>query len=114
MSHVDHRPYSPSQDPYIHGIQLHTPISPHQTSTWNPISSSSPYPHNIKAIETFGLQPRWLFVRIETVGGVVGWGEATLEGHGEAVEGSLKDIERRLAGWDAMNIEEVGLRLSTI
>ena len=33
--------------------------------------------------------------QIETEGGVVGWGEGTLEGHTEAVQGSLKDIERR-------------------
>lgn len=41
------------------------------------------------------VRPRWLFVRVETEGGVVGWGEGTLEGHTEAVQGSLKDITRR-------------------
>lgn len=34
----------------------------------------------IKNIETFYVRPRWLFVRIETEKGIVGWGEATLEG----------------------------------
>ena len=34
----------------------------------------------IKSIETFYVRPRWLFVRVETQGGIVGWGEATLEG----------------------------------
>lgn len=34
-------------------------------------------------------------LQIETEGGVVGWGEGTLEGHTEAVQGSLRDIERR-------------------
>lgn len=109
MAHLDHRPYSPTSDPYRHGILQHTPITPHHTATWAP---PSPYPHLIKSIETFQLLPRWLFVRIETVGGVVGWGEATLEGHTEAVAGSLVDIARRLEGWDAMNIEEVGLLAS--
>ena len=47
--------------------------------------------------------------KIETEGGVVGWGEGTLEGHTEAVQGSLKDCARRLIGWDAMNIEDVRL-----
>ncbi|RSH91347.1 hypothetical protein EHS25_009646 [Saitozyma podzolica] len=64
-------------------------------------------PHLIKTIENFSVRPRWLFVRIETEGGVVGWGEATLEGHTEAVQGSLRDIARRLKGWDAMNIEDI-------
>ena len=34
----------------------------------------------IARIETFLVAPRWLFVRIETDSGVVGWGEATCEG----------------------------------
>lgn len=104
MATVDHRRYSPSSDPYVHGILHHTQITPHPSSSWTPPSA---YPHLIKNIESFRLKPRWLFVRIETEGGVVGWGEATLEGHTEAVQGSLKDITTRLIGWDAMNIEEV-------
>jgi L-alanine-DL-glutamate epimerase-like enolase superfamily enzyme len=35
----------------------------------------------IKSIETFYVRPRWLFVRVETQKGIVGWGEATLEGN---------------------------------
>lgn len=34
----------------------------------------------IKSIETFRVRPRWLFVRVETEKGIVGWGEGTLEG----------------------------------
>ena len=34
----------------------------------------------IKSIEHFRIRPRWLFVRVETEKGIVGWGEATLEG----------------------------------
>lgn len=34
----------------------------------------------IRSIETFYVRPRWLFVRVETEKGIVGWGEATLEG----------------------------------
>jgi L-alanine-DL-glutamate epimerase-like enolase superfamily enzyme len=36
-------------------------------------------------IETFFVPPRWLMVRIESEDGAVGWGEASLEGHAEAV-----------------------------
>ena len=29
----------------------------------------------ITKLETFRLQPRWLLLRVETDGGLVGWGE---------------------------------------
>ena len=35
----------------------------------------------IDRIETFLVPPRWLFVRVETEDGAVGWGEASLEGY---------------------------------
>ncbi|KAM0754981.1 putative mandelate racemase/muconate lactonizing enzyme [Meredithblackwellia eburnea MCA 4105] len=61
----------------------------------------------IKKIETFRVRPRWLFVRVETERGIVGWGEATLEGHSEAVEGAFADFRERFVGWDAANIEDI-------
>ena len=44
----------------------------------------------IGRIETFLVPPRWLFVRVETVDGAHGWGEASLEGHAEAVDGAFE------------------------
>ncbi|WVR07589.1 hypothetical protein IAU60_004631 [Kwoniella sp. DSM 27419] len=85
---------------YHKGIQVPLAVKSHP-------SAATPGSTKIKSIENFYVRPRWLFVRIETEGGVVGWGEGTLEGHTEAVQGSLKDIARRLVGWDAMNIEEI-------
>ncbi|KAJ7091285.1 enolase C-terminal domain-like protein [Mycena crocata] len=61
----------------------------------------------IRSIETFYVRPRWLFVRVETEKGIVGWGEATLEGHTEAVEGSFADLRERFVGWDSANIEDI-------
>ncbi|KAK7051761.1 enolase C-terminal domain-like protein [Favolaschia claudopus] len=61
----------------------------------------------IKSIETFYVRPRWLFVRVETENGIVGWGEATLEGHIEAVEGAFVDLRERFVGWDCANIEDI-------
>jgi len=43
----------------------------------------------IGRIETFLVPPRWLFVRVEAGDGAVGWGEASLEGHAEAVAGAF-------------------------
>ncbi|KIR53419.1 galactonate dehydratase [Cryptococcus gattii Ru294] len=85
---------------YNKGLQRPLAVQPHP-------SASQAGSTKIKKIETFYVRPRWLFVRVETEGGVVGWGEGTLEGHTEAVQGSMKDISRRLIGWDAMNIEEI-------
>ncbi|KAJ7229313.1 mandelate racemase/muconate lactonizing enzyme [Mycena haematopus] len=61
----------------------------------------------IRSIETFYVRPRWLFVRVETEKGIVGWGEATLEGHTEAVEGAFVDLRERFVGWDSANIEDI-------
>ncbi|KIY65374.1 putative mandelate racemase/muconate lactonizing enzyme [Cylindrobasidium torrendii FP15055 ss-10] len=61
----------------------------------------------IKSIETFYVRPRWLFVRVETGQGIVGWGEATLEGHTDAVEGAFVDFRQRFTGWDSANIEDI-------
>jgi len=61
----------------------------------------------ITKIETFRVPPRWLFVRVETKDGIVGWGEASLEGHAEAVEGAFESLRDRFLGADAANIEDI-------
>jgi galactonate dehydratase len=50
----------------------------------------------IGRIETFYVPPRWLFVRVETEDGAVGWGEASLEGWAEAVDGAFRGAPRPL------------------
>ena len=61
----------------------------------------------IRQIETFAVPPRWLFVRVETDAGEVGWGEASLEGHAEAVAGAFAPLRDRFIGADAESIEDV-------
>lgn len=61
----------------------------------------------IAKIETFRVPPRWMFVRVETDQGVVGWGEATLEGHNEAVEGAYAALRDRAIGAEADRIEDI-------
>ena len=61
----------------------------------------------IARIETFYVPPRWLFVRVESDQGVVGWGEASLEGHAEAVDGAFAALRDRFLGHDAYRIEDV-------
>lgn len=60
----------------------------------------------IRQIECFLVRPRWVFVRVETAQGAVGWGEATLEGHAEAVVGAFEAIRDRLIGHDPERIED--------
>lgn len=55
----------------------------------------------IKSIEYFRVLPRWIFVKVADVDGNSGWGEATLEGHTEAVEGTLNALIKRFVGYEA-------------
>lgn len=61
----------------------------------------------ITKIETFFVPPRWLFVRVEAGGSHVGWGEASLEGHAEAVVGAFEPLRDRFIGHDPRRIEDI-------
>ena len=60
----------------------------------------------IDRIETFLVPPRWVFVRVQAEG-LVGWGEASLEGHAEAVIGAFEAVRDRFLGADATRIEDI-------
>jgi galactonate dehydratase len=59
----------------------------------------------IERIETFLVQPRWLFCRIETSDGVVGWGEPVVEGRAEVVRTAIETLSEYLIGQDPLQIE---------
>lgn len=61
----------------------------------------------IGRIETFYVAPRWLFVRVESDDGAIGWGEASLEGHAEAVDGAFEALRDRFVGEDPFRIEHI-------
>ncbi|KAL5337366.1 enolase C-terminal domain-like protein [Aspergillus crustosus] len=61
----------------------------------------------IANMEYFRVPPRWLLVKITDETGAVGWGEASLEGHTNAVEGCLDAWFERYKGLDAENIEHI-------
>ena len=61
----------------------------------------------VKAVETFQVKPRWLFVKIETDEGITGWGEAVLEGKGTVVEEAVKVFGREIIGKNPMDIEHI-------
>ena len=55
----------------------------------------------IATLEYFRVPPRWLFTKITDEDGNVGWGEASLEGHTQAVEGCLDAWFERYRGFEA-------------
>jgi galactonate dehydratase len=59
----------------------------------------------ITGLETFVVQPRWVFLKLTTDEGIVGWGEPNLEGKPEAVLGALAELEEYLIGADPTRIE---------
>jgi galactonate dehydratase len=61
----------------------------------------------IAKIETFLVPPRWLFVRVESDDGAFGWGEASLEGWAEAVDGVFDAYRDRFIGSDPFAIEDI-------
>jgi galactonate dehydratase len=60
----------------------------------------------ITRVETFMVAPRWLFVRVETDSGLVGWGEATCEGRSETVRTAVDQLSELLVGGDALRTED--------
>ena len=61
----------------------------------------------ITAIDTFAVAPRWLFVRVSTDDGAEGWGEGSLEGYAEAVQGAMEALKDRFIGFDPFRIEDI-------
>ena len=55
---------------------------------------------------TFALPPRWLFLKIETDEGIVGWGEPVLEGRAATVAAAVEELSDYLIGKDPRRIEE--------
>lgn len=59
----------------------------------------------ITKLETFHVKPRWLFLKISTDEGIVGWGEPIVEGRARTVETAVHELEAYLVGEDPMDIE---------
>src|SRR3954452_19448361 len=55
---------------------------------------------------TYIVPPRWLFLKIETDEGVVGWGEPVVEGRALTVEAAVHEMADYLIGKDPMLIED--------
>jgi galactonate dehydratase len=62
---------------------------------------------NIRSIELFQVPPRWLFVKVTTESGLVGWGEPVVEGRAATVEACVRELEPYLIGRRAGDIEDI-------
>jgi galactonate dehydratase len=60
----------------------------------------------IRSIETFLVPPRWLFCRVETDDGVVGWGEPVIEGRAATVRTAVQELAEVLIGADPLRTED--------
>lgn len=69
----------------------------------------------ITKLTTYRLPPRWMFLKIETDEGIVGWGEPVIEGKAKSVEAAVHElgeyiigqIQRELMIFGRHSIEEV-------
>ena len=60
----------------------------------------------ITKLTTYRVAPRWMFLKIETDEGVVGWGEPVVEGRARTVEAAVAEIGEQLVGKDPMRIND--------
>ncbi|KOR77134.1 galactonate dehydratase [Peribacillus frigoritolerans] len=60
----------------------------------------------IKSYELFQVPPRWLFLKIETDEGIVGWGEPVIEGKAATVKAAVDELMENLIGKNPLNIED--------
>ena len=59
----------------------------------------------ITKLETFYVQPRWVFLKVSTDEGLVGWGEPIVEGWSQATAAAVHEMGRYLIGQDPRRIE---------
>jgi galactonate dehydratase len=61
-------------------------------------------PLRITRLETFLVQPRWLFLKVHTNAGIVGLGEPVVEGRARTVATAVQEIEPYLVGKDPRQV----------
>lgn len=61
--------------------------------------------------ELFTVPPRWLFLRLETDDGLVGWGEPVVEGRADTVRACVEELWPYLENSDPADIEDIWQRI---
>jgi galactonate dehydratase len=61
----------------------------------------------VTAVETFLVEPRWLFLKVSTDEGVTGWGEPVVEGKAETVRAAVHELSELVIGQDPLRVEDL-------
>jgi len=61
----------------------------------------------ITKLTTYRVPPRWMFLKIETDEGIIGWGEPVIEGKARTVETAVAELSHYLIGQDPMRINDL-------
>lgn len=61
----------------------------------------------IRSVELFQVPPRWLFLKMTTESGIVGWGEPVVEGRAATVAACVKEMVPFIIGKNAGDVEDV-------
>jgi len=61
----------------------------------------------VTKLTTYSVPPRWLFLKIETDEGIVGWGEPVIEGRSATVAAAVEELSDYVIGKDPRQIEDI-------
>ena len=61
----------------------------------------------ITEFKTYQVEPRWLFLKLETDEGICGWGEPVIEGKASTVEACVREMMPYVIGRDPREIEDI-------
>lgn len=61
----------------------------------------------IERFELFKVPPRWLFLKITTKEGIIGWGEPIVEGKADTVAACVQEMEQYVIGQSAHRIQDI-------
>jgi galactonate dehydratase len=61
----------------------------------------------ITQIECFKVPPRWLFAKVTTDAGLIGWGEPVVEGHADTVAAAVGEIAEYIIGLNPAHIQDI-------
>lgn len=62
---------------------------------------------DVSRLELLKVPPRWLFLKVTTADGVVGWGEPVVEGRADSVAAAVDELAEYVRGHSANRIEDL-------
>src|SRR5713226_5250905 len=87
--------------------------SPKHERTAATLIAGATYLMKIVDLKTFRVRPRWIFLRVDTDEGIVGWGEPGAEARVGAVEAAVDELRDYLVGQNPLAVERIWQTLTT-